>query len=66
MALTLQSSVAEITSSTARSVTLQAVETQPAIDSVPELVKRQPQRLTSSGLTFPPLTPLHQTCLLLI
>jgi len=66
MALTLQASVAEITSSTAHSVTLQPIETKPAIDFVPALVERQPERLTSSGLTFPPLTPLHQTCLLLI
>ena len=66
MALTLQASVAEITSSTGLSVTLQPIETKPAIDVAPALVERQPERLTSSGLTLPPLTPLHQTCLLLI
>ena len=66
MALTLQSSVAEITSGTSRSVTLQAIETNPATDRIPPRIERQPERLTSSGLTFPPLTPLLQTCLLLI
>jgi hypothetical protein len=66
MALTLQGSVAEITSGTERSVTLQAIETNPATDSVPPRVERRPERLTSSGLTLPPLTPLLQTCLLLI
>ena len=66
MALTLQASVAEITSSTGHSITLQPIETKPAIDIAPALVERQAERLTSSDLTLPPLTPLRQTCLLLI
>jgi hypothetical protein len=66
MALTLQSSVAEVTGGTGHSVTLQPIETNPANDFVPALVERRPETLASSGLTFPPLTPLLQTCLLLI
>ena len=66
MALTLQSSVAEMTSGTDRSITLQPIETNLVTDLVPPRIERQPERLTSSGLTFPPLTPLLQTCLLLI
>jgi hypothetical protein len=66
MALTLQSSVAEVTSGTNGSVTAQPMETNPATDFIPPLVVRWPEKLMSSGLTLPPLSPLHQTCLLLI
>jgi hypothetical protein len=66
MALTLQSSVAEITSGTTHSVTIQPIERKPATDPILPRVERRPETLTSSGLTFPPLTPLLQTCLLLI
>ncbi|MGA2475409.1 MAG: hypothetical protein ABSC21_01670 [Terriglobia bacterium] len=66
MALTLQSSVAEVTSGTDHSVTILLIETKRATDSIPPLVERRPERLTSSGLTLPPLTPLLQSCLLLI
>jgi hypothetical protein len=66
MALTLQSSVAEVATGADHSVTLQPIEMNPATDLVPPLVERRPERLTSSGLTLPPLTPLLQTCLLLI
>jgi len=66
MALTLQSSVTEVMSGSDHSVTLQPIETKRATDFVPPLVERRPERLASSGLTLPPLTPLLQTCLLLI
>ena len=66
MALTLQASVAEITSATNHFVTLQPIETAPAIDPFLPRVDRRFETLTSSGLTLPPLTPLRQTCLLLI
>ncbi|MGA9055716.1 MAG: hypothetical protein WB763_04325 [Terriglobia bacterium] len=66
MALTLQSSVAEVTSGTDHSVTILPIETKHATGSIPPLVERRPERLTSSGLTLPPLTPLLQSCLLLI
>ncbi len=66
MALTLQGSVAEITSGTDHSVTIQPMETKRATDPILPRVARQTERLTSSGLTLPPLTPLLQTCLLLI
>jgi hypothetical protein len=66
MALTIQTSVAEVASGAYRSLALQPIETTPATDFLPPLVERWPERLTSSGLTLPPLTPLLQTCLLLI
>ena len=66
MALTVQGSVAEVISAAGHSVTLQSIETNRATDSIPPRVDRQPERLSSSGLTLPPLTPLLQTCLLLI
>jgi len=66
MALTLQASVAEITNAANHSVTLQPIETASATDSVLPRVERRFEILTSSGLTLPPLTPLRQTCLLLI
>ena len=66
MALTLQSSVAEVVSGTNHSVTFQPIETNRATEFIPPLLERWPERLTSSGLTLPPLTPLLQTCLLLI
>jgi hypothetical protein len=66
MALTLQGSVAEVTRGTDHAITLQPIETNRATDLIPPLVERRPERLTSSGLTLPPLTPLLQTCLLLI
>ena len=66
MALTLQSSVAEVTSRNGHSVTLQPIETNPAIDFVPPRVERRHETLMSSGRILPPLTPLLQTCLLLI
>jgi hypothetical protein len=66
MALTLQSSVAEVTRGAEYSVTIVPIETKHATDSIPPLVERRPERLTSSGLTLPSLTPLLQSCLLLI
>jgi hypothetical protein len=66
MALTLQSSVAEVTRGAEYSVTILAIETKHATDSIPPLVERRPERLTSSGLRLPSLTPLLQSCLLLI
>jgi hypothetical protein len=66
MALTLQSSVAEVTSGTGHSVTIQPMQAKHATDAIRPRVVRQTEILTSSGLTLPPLTPLLQTCLLLI
>jgi hypothetical protein len=66
MALTLQSSVAEVTSGTGHSITMGPIETITATRFIPPLVERRPERLRSSDLTLPPLTPLLQTCLLLI
>jgi hypothetical protein len=66
MTLTLGSSVAEVTRGTERSEAILPIETKHAADSIPPLVERRPERLTSSGLTLPPLTPLLQSCLLLI
>lgn len=66
MALTVQASVAEVSSGTDHTVTLQPIETQLTINSIPPRPERQTEPLTSSGLTLPPLSPLLQTCQLLI
>jgi len=66
MALTVQSSVAEITAGSIHDHALQPSQDTTAPVPVLPLVERSTEILTSSGLTFPPLTPLHRTCLLLI
>jgi len=66
MVLTVQSSVAEITSGSDHSASIRPMEAKHATDPILPRVERRPERLTSSGLTLPPLTPLLQTCLLLI
>ena len=66
MLLTVQGSVAEVTNGSSHSVSVQPVETTHVNDPIVPRVVRQAEILTSSGLTLPPLTPLHQTCLLLI
>ena len=66
MALTVQGSVAEVTSGTDHSVIIQPRQTKRATAPLLPRVVRRAEILTTSGLTLPPLTPLLQTCLLLI
>jgi hypothetical protein len=66
MALTLQSSVAEITAGTNHAPALQPIGIATPPVAISPLAEWSTEILTSSGLTFPPLTPLHRTCLLLI
>jgi len=66
MVLTLEASVAEVTSATNHTLIVKRTETRSVTEPALPRAERVPEIVTFSGLTLPPLTPLRQTCLLLI